>query len=734
MIFKKKFPLYIQLNTADCGITCLRMISKYYGKTFLTNDFLDYKIVDRTGISVKNMGKLAEKFGFEQIPVQVNYEKLLQSPKPSILYWTQNHYVVLYKISKKKVVIADPALGLLTYNKEEFLKLWTIEENKGVAILLKPTEEFYNLKDNNQRFKYNFKFIFQYFKLYKVHLYQVIIGLLIGGILEILFPFFTKSIVDFGIANKDIGFLKIILLAQIVFFISSVLIAFLRRRILLHVSARVNALIISDFLIKLFKLPIKYFDTKVIGDLSQRIRDHEKIERFISQNLLSSFFSLFKLFVLSLVLFIFNKVIFLVLLAGASIEILWTNYFLDKIAIFENKRFALYAEDQEKIFELLSSVQEIKLNNIETKKRFEWEEIQVKLMDLSIARLKLDQSREGGEQFFSYARNIFIIFLCAYFVIKGSMTLGIMLAIVFILGQINSPIKQLINLFVEGQIAKLSLERLTEIHNGKEDEVLIKQQITQKNYGKIHDDIKLQNVNFSYSHSDEQLVLKDINLNIPKGKTTAIVGVSGSGKTTLLKLLLKFYAPFSGKISLGENNFENVDVSTWRDYCGAVLQDSFIFSDTIKNNIGLCEKDNNDIEDEKIIKAAKIANIYRFIESLPQKYETKVGSNGEGLSEGQKQRLLIARAVYKNPNFLFFDEATNSLDAENEKVIVDNLNSFFKGKTVLVVAHRLSTVRNADQIIVLDNGKIYEIGNHKELIDKKGKYFELIKNQLELGN
>ncbi|CAL2087871.1 ATP-binding cassette subfamily B protein [Tenacibaculum sp. 190524A02b] len=736
-MFRNEFPFFHQVSSRDCGPTCLRMISRFYGKKLSFSD-LDKEGLSYNGMSIGVLSDLASKLHYKPLIIRTDFESIKnKAPLPFVAHWNQSHYIVVYRVTEEYVYVADPAFGKTKYTKEEFLKGWLSnkkieDKNKGIALLLEPNEDFFKETKTEEVSKKSFSafhFLKKYFLFYKYHVAQLLLGFFLGSLLQFIFPFITKSIIDFGVKNGDVSFLVFVLGFQVVLFALSVGIEFLRAHILIHVSSRINIFIISDFFVKVMKLPISFFTYKVTGDLNQRIRDHERVERFISNSLLKSIFSIFSLTVFSVVLFVFSKIIFMIFLVGIVIELSWIFYFLKKVRILDQKSFSLNSEDQNKVFELITGIQDIKLNNIEDKKRWEWEKIQLNRFDVSLKKLKLKQVQEGGQRFFSYLQIILITFFSAYLTIEEELTLGSMMAIIFIIGQMNAPISQLINFILQGQLAKLSIDRLIEVHDEKEE----KQNNINHSLAVLNNDISINKLTFSYTGRTENTVINELSLIIPKGKISAIVGVSGSGKTTLLKLLLKFYEPTLGDICVGDTSLENIDNKYWRSKCGAVLQDSFIFSDSIANNIALNEDSFSAINYDKLIKACQIANIHDFINKLPHKYETKIGQYGIGLSQGQKQRLLIARAVYKDPDYLFFDEATNSLDAENEKVIIENLEEVYKGKTVIIVAHRLSTVKNADQIIVMDEGKISEVGNHEELINNKGKYYKLIKNQLELG-
>ena len=715
----------------DCGPTCIRMIAKHYGKTYSLQTLREKTYADREGVSLGGISRAAEEIGFHTLSAKVALESFDELPLPLIAHWKQNHFLVVHKITKKYIYVANPAHGLEKMTKDDFRKGWesdkTQGKNKGIILLLEPTPEFH-LTEGEVIDKKGFKFLFSYIFKYKSLLVQLGLGLLIFSVLQLIFPFLTQSIVDFGINNADITFINLILLAQLTLFISQTSVGFIRSWILLHIGARVNISLISDFLLKMMKLPIRFFDTKMIGDILQRINDHYRIETFLTSNTLNTLFAMFSFIVFGAVLAIYNWTIFFIFLIGSILYIFWILIFLNKRKVLDYQGFEQRAKNQNQLIQLFNGMQEIKLHNAEKQKRWEWERVQASLFKVNVKQLALDQRQLAGSSFINEFKNILISFIAAKAVIDTSMTLGSMLAIQYIIGQLNAPLIQLVDFIKATQDAKISLERLGEIHeqDNEEDSEATKVDILPDNK-----DIKLENVSFRYGAPTSPLVLKNINLLLPEGKVTAIVGASGSGKTTLLKLLLKFYPPSSGKIKMGEIDINNFRNYTWREECGVVMQDGYIFSDTIAHNIALGEEK---IDKKRLLHAAKTSNSQGFIETLPLSYNTKVGNDGIGLSGGQKQRVLIARAVYKDPSFLLFDEATSALDANNEKTIMENLEAFFQGRTVVVVAHRLSTVKNADQIIVLEKGEIIEQGKHEELTKKRGTYYNLVKNQLELGN
>lgn len=727
----KSFPFYKQRDHKDCGPTCLKIIAKHYSKVLNIQQLRALSETTRVGSSLLGLSEASEKLGFRSLGVKIDLKKLLEAPLPCILHWNKNHYVVLYKIKKEVFYISDPGHGLLKYSKEEFLKHWignnaTDQTEEGIALLLEPTPKFYNSDFDTEKQEFGFKFLSRYIFKYKQFLWQLVIGLIAASLLQLIFPFLTQSIVDVGIKNQDIHFIYLILFAQLALFVGRTAIEVIRSWILLHLSTRINISLVSDFFIKLINLPIAFFNSKMTGDILQRINDHKRIEHILTTSSLNVLFSMVNLIVFSLVLAYYNMKLFLIFLVGSILYFLWIAVFLKKRKDLDYKRFSQVSQEQSKVIELINGMQEIKLHNAEKQKRWGWEFLQARLFKVSIEGLALEQYQSVGSGFINELKNILITFLSAKLVIDGDITLGMMLAISYIVGQLNSPISQLINFIREVQDAKISLDRLSEIHN-KEDE-----EPADIDFVKDVDeeaDISVSNLSFRYTGSD-QMVLKELDVTIPANKVTAIVGVSGSGKTTLMKLLLKFYEPNEGQIKLGNYNLENVSQKIWRSQSGVVMQEGYIFNDTIANNIAVGE---DYVDKQKLAHAVDVANIKEYIEMLPLSYNTKIGMEGVGLSTGQKQRLLIARAVYKNPNFLFFDEATSALDANNEKVIMEKLDAFFEDKTVVVIAHRLSTVKNAHQIVVLDKGKIVEVGNHNELIKHKGDYYNLVKNQLELG-
>lgn len=742
MIALKKFPISRQLDQFDCGPTCLKMIAKYYGRHYSLQTLRDYTNITKVGVNLQGISEAASKIGFRTVGCKISFEQLdEEATLPCILYWNQNHFVVLppqnYNRRKKKdkILIADPAHGLVKVNKEIFLKSWMGGQNQtGVALLLEPTPEFSNYKEERNQ-KRNLQFFLKYLTPYNKYIVQLFLGMLLASVLSLITPFLTQSLVDYGINQNNLRFIYLVLISQLALFLGTIAIDIIRSWLLLHMSARINISIISDFLVKLMKLPIRFFDTKMIGDIIQRVNDHSRIEQFLTSTSLSTIFSLVNLIIFSIVLAIYSIPVLSIFVVGSFLSIVWIIFFLKKRKELDYARFQRMSDNQNNILEIITGMQEIKMNNGETTYRWEWERTQAKLFKINTQGLNLEQLQMIGSSFFTQLKNIFITFFSAKEVLNGNITLGAMLSISYMVGQMNSPIEQLLSFFKRAQDAIISLDRLNEIHLRKDEEKEGELKLDKEIEFIIGVDegesrgISLENVFFRYSGNSSPLVINGINLTIPFGKVTAIVGESGSGKTTLLKLLSKFYEPVDGNIYLNSIPFNVLSTRWWRDQCGVVMAEGYIFSNTIARNISVEEE----IDQKRLLNAIKIANLESFIKDLPLGLTTKIGNSGNGISSGQRQRILIARAVYKLPKFIFLDEATSTLDANNEKTIVDNLQKFFNERTVVVIAHRLSTVKDADQIVVMEHGKIVEIGNHKSLSETKGKYYQLVKNQLELG-
>jgi ATP-binding cassette, subfamily B, bacterial len=732
-----KFPFIKQFDEMDCGPTCLRMITKFYGKNVSSEYLREVANLSVVGSSLGGLADAAEIIGLSSLAINADYQTLKNDvPVPCIAYWQQRHYVVVYGFKKNKIQIADPGFGLIEYTEEEFRKGWfsqknTTESSQGVLLLLETTPNFHEINILEQETKYDYGFLYHYFKNYQSYIFQLILSLFIGTTLLLSFPFLTQAVVDQGINTLNINFVYLILIAQLVLFFSEISVNIIRSWIILHITNRINLRMLSDFLIKLMRLPISFFEAKNIGDILQRIEDHRRIQNFLSAHSLDILFSILNIIVFSSVLYFYSISLFSCFLIGTTLYVIWILLFTQKRKELDFKHFNQAAGTQSTSVELINGMQEIKLNGSERRRRWEWEAIQARLFKLSIQGLSLSQTQNVGGNFINEVKNIIISFIAAKSVIDGQISLGTMLSVQYIIGQMNVPINNFMTFSRGLQDAKLSLDRLSEIHQKPEEETAEAHLIHEL---PAHKSISiLNNLSFRYGSSASENVLENINLHIPAGKITAIVGASGSGKTTLLKLLLKFHEPQTGKIQIGNSGLNNISYNFWRSQCGVVMQEGYIFSDSIARNISESDPDGM-VNKDKLREAIRIANIGEFIESLPMGLNTRIGASGMGLSGGQKQRILIARAVYKNPEYLFFDEATSALDANNEAVIMKNLDDFFQNRTVMVVAHRLSTVKNADQIVVLHKGQIAEIGTHQSLVESKGYYFNLVKNQLDLGN
>ncbi|EFU29720.1 ABC transporter, ATP-binding protein [Segatella buccae ATCC 33574] len=713
------------------------MIAKHYGKEYSAEMLRQHCYISREGVSMLGISDAAEYIGFRSIGVRITFEQLAKEALlPCILHWNQNHFVVCYKIEKKRkekynIYISDPASQRLCYTKEEFLKCWLSTKSgnmdKGAALLLEPGVDFGKREEEVDAKKHSLSFFLKYFLPYKGQFVQLLFGMLVGSLLQLIFPFLTQAMVDWGIGEKNLSLITLVLIAQLTIFLAQLCVGYIRSWILLHVNSRIDISLISDFLIKLMNMPLHFFDTKRTGDIMQRIGDHGRIKSFLMGNSLSILFSSANFIIFASILAYYNMKILTIFLIGNTFYVSWILYFMKYRRELDIKRFNQASTEQNKIIQLIQGMQDIKLNNCEKQKRWEWERVQVNLFNISVRGLTIGQIQQAGTAFFTQSTHILISFIAARAVVEGQMTLGMMMSLTYIIGQISAPIGNFIGFAQALQDAKISLERLNEIHaqEDEEQDIAFKTSILPKDKS-----IRIDHLRFSYDGSERNYALDDVNLVIPEHKVTAIVGESGSGKTTLIKLMQGFYQPNSGNIKIGSLSLNTINPHLWRSKTGSVMQDSFIFSDTIANNIAL---NTDDIDTERLYHAAVMANADEFISELPLGYNTKIGMEGSGVSQGQRQRLLISRAIYKNPEYIFFDEATNSLDATNERAIMDNLHEFYRGKTVVIAAHRLSTVKDADQIVVMKQGHIVEIGTHEELVEKRGDYYTLVKNQLELG-
>ncbi|WP_422090372.1 peptidase domain-containing ABC transporter [Tenacibaculum ovolyticum] len=720
----KKFPFFKQLDAMDCGPASLKIISKYYGKNFSMKFLRDKCGITREGVSLKDISRVSDEIGLRTLPLKVTYEDIHQKiPLPCIVHWNYSHFVVLYKAKTNKVYISDPQIGLTTYTKEKFEFFWKKNEDKGTILVIEPSPKFYNTK--NVETPTAFSNYYKYLKPHTNFLIQVFFGMLMGVLISLIFPFITQSIVDIGIETQDFSFINILLVATIVLTLSSVFSGYIQSRMMLYVADRVNISMVSDFIQKTLKLPVTFYERKMTSDILNRIDDHDRIQKFILNSFLGIIIAGLSFIVYAIILSYYNITLFLFFFGGTVLYILWILLFLKKRRKLDYLYFDSNTHNQNEVIQIADNSSEIKINNLEQKKRWDWELSRLNIYDLNIKMLNLNKIQSLGTTVIDRLKNVFITFFAAKAVIDGSMTLGMMLSAQYIIGQMNGPVGQLINFIQSYQDAKISLERVSEVVYEEDEETVfegLEMKIPKEKT------INITNLSFKY-HNSSPFVLKKVNLIIPEGKMTAIVGGSGSGKTTLMKILLRLYQNYEGEINIGNTDFKSINVHNWRSNCGSVMQDGKIFNDTILQNIVL---NNEDINPDILNNVIKAANLNEFIDNTSQKLYTMIGQGGQGISGGQKQRILIARALYKDPSFLFFDEATNSLDTRNENEITTNLNTSRKGKTTVVIAHRLSTVKTADQIIVLDKGKVVESGTHEKLINEKGYYFNLVSNQIEL--
>ena len=722
------FPHEFQFDAKDCGPTCLKIIAKYYGKYYSLQYLREKCGITREGVSFLDISYAAENIGLRSLSVTATIEDLRDKlPLPCIIHWANHHFIVVYKVTKNKVFVSDPAKGLLSYTYVDFVKNWYIQDEQcGALMALEPMAHFHQMEANEKtERKKTFQNIAAYFLPYKRNFKVLFIVMLVVTLLQALLPFITKAVIDVGIHTHDLNFINLVLIANIIIILSITLSNVVRNWILMHITARVNVSLISDYLFKLMNLPITFFENKLIGDILQRANDHERIRSFVMDNSLSMIFSFITFVIFGIILLVFHPIIFALFIAGSILYASWIFLFLRVRKKLDWEYFELISKNQSYWVETIEGMQDIKINNYEKQKRWKWEGIQARLYKLNNRVLNVNNAQMLGSQFINSMQNLLITFFCAKAVLNGEITFGVMISTQFIIGQLNGPVLQFVGFVQSFQYAKISFLRINEIHGlADEEENIVPDNILFPE----NKSLVVKNLSFQYSiHTP--LVLRNINLVIPEGKVTAIVGDSGCGKSTLLKLLLRLYKPSYGDILIGSMNISNINLRQWRNKCGAVMQDGKIFNDTIINNITL---EDEHLDYERLSNAVKIANIAEEIEQMPLGYQTVIGEMGRGISGGQKQRLLIARALYKNPDFLFFDEATNSLDTINEQKIVKALDDVFKDKTVIVVAHRLSTIRKANQIVVMRNGVIIEIGNHDSLVEKKGRYYELVQSQVDL--
>ncbi len=730
----KRFPHFKQLNASDCGPTSLRMVAQFHGMNYSTEMLRKHCHISRLGVNMRGISEGAQHIGFDTVGVKLTFDQLAEEGVfPCILHWNQNHFVVCYGIEKGrsgkyKIHISDPATQRLAYTREEFERCWigskANKESCGVALLLEPGDNFGKVEDEYRKNSRSMLSFARYFTPYRSMIAQLLLAMLVGSLIQMVLPFLSQAMVDQGINGRNLNIITLILLAQLGFFVATLSIDYIRSWIMLHMNSRIDIQLIADFLIKLTAMPLQFFDSRMTGDILQRIGDHGRIKNFLLSNSMRIVFSLINFVVFLGILAYYNLTVLTIFVVGNALYVIWIFFFMRYRRELDIKRFNQSAREQSKMIQLVQGMQDIKLNNCERQKRWEWERIQVKLFQIGLKGLRIGQIQQSGSVFFTQTTHILIYYIAAKSVVEGGMTLGMMMSLTYIIGQVSAPIGEFIGFAQSFQDAKISLERLNEIHSQEDEETDIDKKMPTLPAGR---DIEIKDLSFSYNGSQNELALKNVSLSIPAHKVTAIVGESGCGKTTLIKLLQGFYEPTSGSIKVGGIDFQAINPHTWRAATGSVMQDSFIFSDTIEGNITFGTEN---VDKERMKRAARLACIDDFVESLPMGYDTLIGMEGKGVSQGQRQRIMIARAIYKNPEYIFLDEATNSLDATNEAHIMDNMGRFYEGRTVVISAHRLSTVRNADQIVVMSGGEIVERGNHESLLKKRGRYYELVKHQM----
>lgn len=722
-----RFPVEYQMDSHDCGPAALKIIAKHFGKYYSLQYLRDRCGITKEGVSLHDISVGAEYIGLRTLAVKCDVNEVVNSvPFPAIIFWNNNHFVVVYHADKKHIYVSDPARGRVKYSHETFKQGWYQRgENQGVLLAVEPTVDFKETKAEKEQKRNSFLSILKYFTPYSHSFALIFVIMFIVTALQGVLPFISKAVIDVGIKTSDVNFINMILIGNISILLSVMVFNVLRDWILLHITARVNIALISDYLIKLMNLPVTFFGNKLMGDILQRAQDHERIRSFIMNNSLSLIFSMLTFVVFAIILLIYNVVIFLIFLAGSALYVGWVLLFLNVRKKLDWEYFELLSRNQSYWVETVSAIQDVKINNYEKQRRWKWKEIQARLYHVNKRVLAITNMQNLGAQFIESIKNMGIVFFCAVAVINGDITFGVMISTQFIIGMLNGPLSQFISFVMGAQYAKISFLRINEIRQLEDEEELLP--VGNTCILPNEKSITLSNVHFQYS-ANSPFVLKGIYLHIPENKVTAIVGGSGCGKSTLLKLLVRLYKPSFGDIKMDTMNVDAINLHQWRNLCGVVMQDGKVFSDTIINNIVL---DADRIDYDRLHEVCKIAQLEEEINAMPNGFDTTVGETGRGLSGGQKQRLLIARALYRNPKMLFLDEATNALDTINERKIVDALNNAFEHRTVVVIAHRLSTIQNADQIVVLDKGYIVEVGTHKTLMENKKRYYELVSSQTQ---
>lgn len=725
------FKHIFQTDSMDCGAACLCMIARHYGKNYSLEFFRKNAFIGKEGISMLGLSMAAEKAGMHSLCAKISIEQLANEIiLPCILHWDNKHYVICHKVSGKKNLtfhICDPAFGCMKVCQKELYRHWISGkfegEEVGVAMQIEPGINFHNKGIKKAPHKFSMKYFLKYIMPHKWSILQLLLGALVLISLGYISPFISQAIVDIGILKKDLAFIILMVIAQIIINTSKTIIIFFQSWISLRMNTIINVNLVSNYLNKLSQMPMSFFESKTMGDILQRIGDHDRIKSFLMNDTINVIFSITTFIAFVVVLGIYNIHILSIFLLGNAVYVTWVLSFMKYRKELDNKAFHESALLQNNMVQFIQGMQEIKLNCIEREKCWEWEHLQARLYKISRKAMLLGQIQSAGSLIFSSTTGVVLSYITAQKVVTGEMTLGMMTSLSFILGQVAAPIGSFIGFAQRYQDAKISLERLADIHSQDDEH---KEYEEKKSILPKDKNIILNKVSFSYSGNINNLVLKNISIQIPQNKITAIVGKSGCGKTTLIKLLQGLYKPLSGEIMIGDTVLENINKYVWRNHIGAVMQDGYIFSDSISKNITL----HNEVDIQKLESVLKAVNLNDFIQSLPHGYDTKIGNDGMQLSQGQRQRILLARILYRKPQVVFLDEATNALDTQNEFYIMNNIRELLYNHTIIIVAHRLSTIKKADNIIVIDNGEVIEQGTHERLLEQKGTYFQLINTQL----
>lgn len=733
-----KYRVIMQHDSMQCGAACLLSVCHFYGRSGMSLEQMTEMCgVGRDGVSIYDLNKAARRLGFETLCAKLTLSDLLDITLPCILFWNASHFVVLFEARGGRYVIGDPALGVVERSEAEVSQAWLAADDddgvlRGVVLGLSPTDDFSCGGDcgvQSLSLRKSLPSLWTYVRPHRWCIAQLAAGLAFGCVVQLILPFLSQAVVDVGVGLRDVGSLWTLVIAQMALMLGRAAAGFVRSWILLRIGTRVNIAMVSDFLAKLMRLPMTFFDKKLTGDILQRMGDYSRVRDFFTSQALDALFALSSVAVFAFVLGCYSLRLFAVFLVGSLAHAAWLSFFMRRRRVLDYELFRRQALCSNKTLECVSSLHEVKLQGCGARRRAEWEASQEALVSTQAQSLALSQRQEAGSVVIAEGKNIVMTLCSATAVMSGDMTMGMMLATQFIAGQLVSPIERLTRFAYAAQDVRVSLERILSVSRMPDED-------DGRNASPVDVDwrlgVEFRHVSFAYSPSEcGHPAVDDVSLYFPSGKVTAIVGASGSGKSTLIKLLLGFFEPQEGDVSVGGVELSSLPMEWWRGQCGIVMQDGVIFSDSVARNIAMAD-DEPDMR--RVREAARLACADGFISDLHAAFETKIGAEGQQLSKGQAQRILLARAVYRNPSLLILDEATNSLDTVSERRIVDNLASFCAGRTTIVIAHRLSTVRNADNIIVMSGGRVVERGTHNELAKLHGYYYELIKNQLDIDS